>query len=86
MAKCEKLLAQLKRSQKNVSFDDLIALAVCQGYVESRKSGSHVIMRHHTHRLPYPYSSLNFQNVKGQAKPYQVRQLLDAIEFIHMNP
>jgi predicted RNA binding protein YcfA (HicA-like mRNA interferase family) len=43
MTKRETLLAKLRNSQKNVSFDDLESLLVRYGFVLTRVAGSHHI-------------------------------------------
>lgn len=77
MARCESLLARVSSSPNNTRFEDALALAACWGFLprKSRGGGSHVVLR----REGYP-GHLNFQNAGGKAKPYQVRQLLAAIE------
>ncbi|MEP7272848.1 MAG: type II toxin-antitoxin system HicA family toxin [Acidobacteriota bacterium] len=74
MASCKALLEKAKNKPKNLRFDELCALANCFGYQYRRTKGSHEI---YTKPGKNP---MNFQNEKGNAKPYQVRQLLDAIE------
>lgn len=59
----------------NVAFRDLMSLAEAFGFRLDRISGSHHILRHRS--VP---ALLNLQNIKGKAKPYQVRQLLSLIE------
>ncbi len=75
MGKKEKLLERAKTSAKNYKFNDLIKLAECHGFELKRQKGSHVIMFH-----PGKSIFMNFQDRKGEAKPYQVKQLLEAIE------
>lgn len=71
-----KLLARLARgSVKNVGFADLQNLAEGFGFELRRVSGSHHIYAH-----PDVGELLNLQEVHGQAKPYQVRQLLRLVE------
>jgi hypothetical protein len=71
-----KLLARLARgSVKNVAFADLQNLAEGFGFELRRVSGSHHIYAH-----PEVEELLNLQEVRGQAKPYQVRQLLRLVE------
>lgn len=70
-----KLLEAAKQSNKNFKFTDLIKLAEYHGFVHVRQKGSHFMMKHDSKPL-----FMNFQNKKGQAKPFQVRQLLQAIE------
>jgi len=65
----------LKSNPKNVRFDDLCRAAEAFGFRFRGGKGSHRV---------YVQSGvatiLNFQNVGGKAKPYQVRQLLKVIE------
>jgi predicted RNA binding protein YcfA (HicA-like mRNA interferase family) len=71
-----KLLARLARGEvKNVAFADLQNLAEGLGFELRRVGGSHHIYVH-----PDVEQLLNIQEVRGQAKPYQVRQLLRLIE------
>ncbi|NJK43924.1 MAG: type II toxin-antitoxin system HicA family toxin [Pleurocapsa sp. SU_196_0] len=76
MSKKQKLLVQMVSNQKNVRFDDLMLLATHLGFNLERVSGSHHHLRHHTLSI-----KLNLQSAQGQAKPYQVRQLLVMIEM-----
>ena len=75
MSKRDKLLAEAQESPANFRFNDLISLAKMFGFEERRQKGSHIIMVNPVHGL-----FMNFQNQKGKAKPYQVRQLLKAID------
>lgn len=60
---------------RNVAFRDVIGLAEAFGFVRDRVHGSHHILIHHrTTEL------LNLQEVSGEAKPYQIRQLLALVE------
>jgi hypothetical protein len=66
----------MQRNPKDVSFSDL--LKVCRFYFgEPRQSkSSHVVFQ-----IPWQGDPrVNIQNKNGQAKPYQVRQVLRAIE------
>ncbi len=66
----------MKRSSKNVRFSDLEK--VCDHYFESRKSKR---TSHRTYKTPWPGNPrVNIQNANGKAKPYQVNQVLEAIE------
>ena len=60
---------------QNVPFADLVHLVEGLGFRRSRTSGSHQIFVH-----PDFPELLNLQDVHGQAKPYQIRQLLRLIE------
>lgn len=59
----------------NVAFADLRTLADALGFELRRVSGSHHVFAHP--RVP---ELINLQSVRGQAKPYQVRQLLRLVE------
>ena len=71
-----RLLARLAIGElSNVSFSDLCSLAEGFGFELSRTSGSHHIFVHSS--IP---DLLNLQSVRGQPKPYQIRQLLRLVE------
>jgi hypothetical protein len=59
----------------NVRFSDLRDLAEGFGFRLSRVSGSHHIFSH-----PQIPELLNLQEIRGEAKPYQIRQLLRLVE------
>lgn len=82
MKDCDKLLAKAKRAPNNLAFDDICELAECFGWVFRRQSGSHKIYEN-AKLVPGEGRFQNFQSVKGRAKPYQVRQLLKAIEVLN---
>lgn len=82
MARCTKLLEKATNSPKNLKFEDLCALAECYGWVFQRQCGSHHIYLH-TDLGSGVGSMMNFQPRDGQAKPTQVKQLLDAIEGLN---
>ena len=73
--KKQKLLRKLLSSTKNIRFAEAVACAEAFGFRLDRVKGSHHIFLH-----PETPELLNLQNVKGKAKPYQVRQLLQLIE------
>jgi len=81
MAKCDKLLEKAENSPNNFSFSDICELAECWGFEFQRQSGSHVIYEHQELAIENT-RLMNFQNVKGKAKPYQLRQLLKAITHL----
>jgi hypothetical protein len=71
-----KLLARLASGAlQNVAFADLADLVAGFGFVLIRQSGSHRIYTHHSIG-----ELLNLQDVRGEAKPYQIRQLLRLVE------
>jgi predicted RNA binding protein YcfA (HicA-like mRNA interferase family) len=74
-SKGHKLLRKLLSGSKNIRFSDVVACAEAFGFRLDRVSGSHRIFVH-----PEVREILNLQNVKGKAKPYQVRQLIGLIE------
>ena len=81
MSKCDKLLEKAKNSPNNFSFAEICQLAECYGFIFQRQSASHIIYEHPTLKIEQN-RLLNFQNFKGQAKPYQVKQLLKAISYL----
>ena len=72
--KLAKLYQKIEQSKNNTSFSDLCKLAELAGFSFDRQKGSHKLYRHEKHP-----ERMNFQNIKGEAKPYQVKQLLDFI-------
>ncbi|MGI8555537.1 MAG: type II toxin-antitoxin system HicA family toxin [Pyrinomonadaceae bacterium] len=81
MSKCDKLLEKAKNSLNNFSFTEICQLAECYGFRFQRQTGSHVI--YENPRLEISQNRLiNFQNFRGKAKPYQVKQLLKAISYL----
>jgi hypothetical protein len=71
-----RLLRRLAQgATRNVRFTDLTDLAGALGFRLARSSGSHHIFTH-----PAIPELLNLQDVRGEAKPYQVRQLLLLVE------
>ena len=71
-----KLLTRLARgSVANVAFGDLCSLVEVLGFELRRVSGSHHVFTH-----PAIPQLINLQSVHGQAKPYQIRQLMRLVE------
>lgn len=70
-----KLLQKLLSGSKNIRFSEAVSCAEMFGFKLDRITGSHHIFLH-----PDVPELLNLQNVKGQAKPYQIKQLLQIIE------
>ena len=60
---------------QNVRFSDLVSLIEALGFGLDRVNGSHHIFRH-----PAVQELVNLQDVRGEAKPYQVRQVVELIE------
>ena len=72
--KKRKLYEELKRNPKNIRFQKICKIAEVFGFKKRKGKGSHHIFIH-----PYVKELLNFQNVSGKAKPYQVKQLINII-------
>lgn len=71
-----KLLARLASGAlQNVPFADIADLAQGFGFGLLRQSGSHRIYAH-----PAINEQLNLQDVRGEAKAYQIRQFLRLVE------
>lgn len=76
MTEIRKLVAKLERNPNNVRFTDLAK--VCEHYFGKprQKGTSHLV-----YKTPWPGDPrVNIQDKKGQAKPYQVKQVLAAIK------
>jgi len=76
-----KIIKEMKANPKGVRFNDL--QKVCSHYFGKPRqcSSSHCI-----YKTPWPGDPrVNIQNHKGKAKPYQVRQVLLAIEKIEVH-
>lgn len=73
--KKKKLLQKILSNPTNIRFQDVVNCAKMFGFRLDRINGSHHIFVH-----PDVPELLNLQNVKGEAKPYQIKQLLQLIE------
>ena len=76
MTQLEKLYMRVASAPANAHFEDVVHLAEAVGFVETRRRGSHRILRHRDR----PMLQLNLQPLRGRAKEYQVKQLLAMIE------
>lgn len=74
------MLQRLLASTRNVSFSDFATLLSAFGFSLDRVSGSHHIFKH-----PDIPELINIQNVRGQAKPYQIRQFLKLVERYNLH-
>jgi len=73
---CKKRLEEARANITSLRFGNLCALAECFGWVFIRQSGSHRMYKRSGNTI-----LMNFQEDRnGRAKPYQVRQLLAAID------
>jgi hypothetical protein len=75
-----KLLQKALASHANLRFEEACSLALAFGFHLSRVGGSHHIFVH-----PNVRELLNLQDVRGKAKPYQVRQLLQLVERYNLS-
>jgi predicted RNA binding protein YcfA (HicA-like mRNA interferase family) len=70
-----KLLQKVLNNPRNIRFREMVTLVEAFGFRLSRIKGSHHIFVH-----PQVQELVNLQEVRGQAKPYQVRQFLKLVE------
>jgi hypothetical protein len=79
MSKIEDILAKMRRNPTGIRFVDLCR--VCDHFFgEARqKKSSHRVYKTHWQGDP----RVNIQNAKGNAKAYQVKQILKAIERLN---
>lgn len=69
------MFEELKRNPKNVRFERLCMIAKAFGFKFRGGKGSHrIYVKEGIEEM------LNFQNVGGKAKPYQVKQFIKIIE------
>ena len=76
MADVNRLVDRIKKDPKGVRFADLCR--ICDHFFgKPRQSGT----SHRVYKTPWRGDPrVNIQNKKGKAKPYQVRQVIRAIE------
>ena len=81
MTKIDDILVQMRRSPKDVRFNDLCR--VCETFFgKPRKSAS----SHRIYKTPWQGDPrINIQNSKGKAKAYQVKQVLLALEKLEVS-
>ena len=71
-----RLLKRLSQGAlRNIAFGDMIDLVEGFGFKLARVTGSH-----HIFSQPTIQELVNLQEVKGRAKPYQIRQFLRLVE------
>ena len=70
-----KLLKKILGGSRNIKFADMMNLVQGFGFRLSRVDGSHHIFVH-----PDIPELVNLQEVKGEAKPYQVKQFIKLVE------
>jgi len=69
------LISELKQTKNNLHFSKLCNILEKLGFEFKGGKGSHRVYTH-----PMIRELLNFQNVSGKAKPYQINQLIKIIE------
>ncbi|WKD58310.1 hypothetical protein CAPI_08920 [Corynebacterium capitovis DSM 44611] len=75
------IVAKMRKAPASVRFSELEK--VCDHYFESRSSKK---TSHKTYKTPWPGNPrVNIQNANGKAKPYQVNQVLQAIDKLASN-
>ncbi len=72
----DEIVAEMRRNPKGIRFADLCR--VCDYYFgEPRQTGG----SHRVYKTPWPGDPrVNIQDQKGKSKPYQVRQVLKALD------
>jgi len=70
-----KFLKKILDGSKNIRFLDMMNLTEGFGFSLDRVNGSHHIFVH-----PDVPELVNLQNVRGQVKPYQIKQFLRLVE------
>ena len=75
-----KSLRKAVSSPASLRFEEACALARAFGFHLSRVRGSHHIFAHENVR-----EFVNLQDVRGKAKPYQVKQLLALVEEYNLS-
>jgi len=75
----KRLLQKILMGSQNVRFNDLVGLIEALGFGLERVNGSHHIFKH-----PDVQEMVNLQDVRGEAKPYQVRQVVELIEAYNL--
>lgn len=80
MASTQEILAQMRRNPKGIRFSDLAK--VCEHFFGApRQTGS----SHRVYKTPWQGDPrVNIQNAKGKAKPYQIKQVLQAIDRLEV--
>ncbi len=71
----KRLLQKVLSGSKNIKFNELVGLLEAMGFVRIRVNGSHQVFKH-----PNVAELVNIQSAHGEAKPYQVRQVVELIE------
>jgi len=79
VAEIAKILEKMRSSPAQIRFADLYKVCVAFFGEPRQNASSHAVFK-----TPWPGDPrVNIQNDKGKAKPYQVRQVLLAVERLH---
>ncbi|AHC26606.1 MULTISPECIES: hypothetical protein [Mycobacteriaceae] len=79
MASVEKIEAKMRESANNVAYNDLLKVCTHHFGTPRQQNSSHAVFK-----TPWPGDPrVNIQNKNGQAKPYQVKQVLEAIDKLN---
>ncbi|WP_375388450.1 toxin HicA [uncultured Amnibacterium sp.] len=76
MTKVAKIEARARIAPQSISFVEAVALATAHFGEPRQRGGSHVVFKTPWQGDP----RINLQDKNGSAKPYQVRQLVKAID------
>ncbi len=81
MADAASILDAMRQNPRGIRFNDL--KKVCEHYFGAPRQSA---TSHCIYKTPWPGDPrVNIQNHKGKAKPYQVRQVLLAIERLEVS-
>lgn len=75
-----KTLQKILDGSTDIRFPDMVSLVEAFGFRLDRVKGSHHIFVH-----PDVDQLVNLQEVKGKAKPYQIRQFLKLVEEYNLS-
>jgi len=75
-----KLFTRIVNNQKNVKFNDFVAIVEAYKFYNTRSEGSHFIYKNAS--IP---EIINLQNENSKAKPYQIKQFLAIIEKYNLD-
>ena len=78
--KRKRVLQKIVDGSINIRFADMVNLVEGFGFHLSRVKGSHHIFIH-----PEISEPVNLQDVKGDAKPYQVKQFIKLVEKYNLH-
>lgn len=76
MTNLDQLIVQMRENPKNVRYSDLIKLCTQYFGKPRQTGGSHTVFKTPWQGDP----RINVQNANGKAKPYQVKQVLAALD------